>query len=103
MGGHPTSCFSAVEILTLLYHGGILMVRPKEPDWPDRDRFILSKSNAAPALYSVLARAGFFPVGLAPRAKMTKPVRKGALITWDDVLLDEASAVVKLRRQQNEL
>jgi transketolase len=60
MGGHPTSCFSAVEILTLLYHGGILKVRPKEPEWPDRDRFILSKGHAAPALYSVLARAGYF-------------------------------------------
>jgi transketolase len=62
MGGHPTSCFSAVEILTVLYLGGILRVRPGEPDWPDRDRFILSKGHAAPALYSVLARAGYFPV-----------------------------------------
>jgi transketolase len=61
MGGHPTSCFSAVEILVTLYLGGRLAVRPKEPEWPDRDRFILSKGHAAPALYSVLARAGFFP------------------------------------------
>lgn len=62
MGGHPTSCFSVVEILVTLYLGGILSVRPREPEWPDRDRFILSKGHAAPALYSVLARAGFFPL-----------------------------------------
>jgi len=62
MGGHPTSCFSTVEILTVLYLGGILSFRPKEPEWPDRDRFILSKGHAAPALYAVLARAGYFPL-----------------------------------------
>jgi transketolase len=62
MGGHPTSCFSTVEILTVLYLGGVLRCRPKEPSWPDRDRFILSKGHAAPALYSVLARAGYFDV-----------------------------------------
>jgi transketolase len=62
MGGHPTSCFSTVEILTVLYLGGILSYRPDEPEWPDRDRFILSKGHAAPALYAVLARAGYFPL-----------------------------------------
>jgi transketolase len=61
-GGHPTSCFSVVEILCALYFGGVLMYRPRQPEWPDRDRFILSKGHAAPALYSVLARAGYFPV-----------------------------------------
>ena len=61
MGGHPTSCFSAVEILTVLYFGGVLQYRPDEPSWPERDRFILSKGHAAPALYAVLARAGYFP------------------------------------------
>jgi len=62
MGGHPTSCFSAVEILTVLYLGGILRFKSDEPTWPERDRFILSKGHAAPALYAVLARAGFFPL-----------------------------------------
>ncbi len=61
MGGHPTSCFSVVEILTALYLGGVLRYRPHEPSWPGRDRFILSKGHAAPALYAVLARAGYFP------------------------------------------
>jgi len=59
-GGHPTSCFSVVEILTVLYFAGILSFRPREPGWADRDRFILSKGHAAPAFYSVLARAGYF-------------------------------------------
>jgi transketolase len=61
MGGHPTSCFSTVEILTVLYFGGVLRYRPDDPSWPERDRFILSKGHAAPALYAVLARAGYFP------------------------------------------
>ncbi len=61
MGGHPTSCFSTVEILAALYFGGVLRYRPDDPSWPERDRFILSKGHAAPALYAVLARAGYFP------------------------------------------
>ncbi|MEJ2351025.1 MAG: transketolase [Anaerolineales bacterium] len=58
--GHPSSSFSAVEILTALYFGGLLNYRPKEPWWPERDRFIMSKGHAAPLLYAVLARAGYF-------------------------------------------
>ena len=58
--GHPSSSFSAVEILTALYFGGILNYRPDEPWWPERDRFIMSKGHAAPLLYAVLARAGYF-------------------------------------------
>ena len=62
MGGHPTSCFSTVEILVTLYLGGVLRYRALQPGWPGRDRFILSKGHAAPALYAVLARAGYFPL-----------------------------------------
>lgn len=58
--GHPSSSFSAVEILTALYFGGLLNYRPEEPWWPERDRFIMSKGHAAPLLYAVLARAGYF-------------------------------------------
>jgi len=58
--GHPSSSFSAVEILTALYFGGILRYRSQDPGWPERDRFILSKGHAAPLLYSVLARASYF-------------------------------------------
>lgn len=58
--GHPSSCFSATEILTVLYFTGILRYRPLEPHWPGRDRFILSKGHAAPLLYAVLACAGYY-------------------------------------------
>ena len=60
--GHPTSSLSAVEMVTALYFGGVLRFDPKEPHWPERDRFILSKGHAAPLLYAVLAEAGYFPV-----------------------------------------
>lgn len=60
--GHPSSCFSSVEIVTVLYFGGILKYRPSDPWWPERDRFIMSKGHAAPLLYAALARAGYFEV-----------------------------------------
>ncbi len=59
--GHYMSSFSCVEILVALYFHE-LSCKPEDPAWPDRDRFILSKGHASPALYAVLARAGFFPV-----------------------------------------
>jgi transketolase len=59
--GHPSSSLSAVEIVTALYFGGFLRYEAKNPHWPDRDRFILSKGHAAPVLYAALAEAGFFP------------------------------------------
>jgi len=58
--GHPSSSFSAVEILTVLYFGGILRYKPHKPLWHGRDRFIISKGHGAPLLYAVLARAGYF-------------------------------------------
>ena len=58
--GHPSSSFSSVEILTVLFFAGILRYRAEEPMWPERDRFIMSKGHAAPLLYAVLARAGYF-------------------------------------------
>ena len=59
--GHPSSSLSATEIVTALYFGGFLRHDPKNPHWPDRDRFILSKGHAAPVLYAALAQAGYFP------------------------------------------
>lgn len=58
--GHPSSSLSAIDILVALYFGGIMCYKPEQPDWIDRDRFILSKGHAAPALYAVLAEAGYF-------------------------------------------
>ncbi|HBG60510.1 MAG: hypothetical protein A2Y03_09985 [Omnitrophica WOR_2 bacterium GWF2_38_59] len=59
--GHVAPSFSCMEILVSLYYGGILRVNGKDHNWPDRDRFILSKGHAAPALYAILADLGFFP------------------------------------------
>jgi transketolase len=59
--GHPSSSLSAAEVFTALYFGGFLRHDPKNPHWPDRDRFILSKGHAAPLLYAALAEAGYFP------------------------------------------
>lgn len=58
--GHLSSSFSSVEILTALFFNGLLRYRSDEPLWPDRDRFIMSKGHAAPLLYAVLAKAGYF-------------------------------------------
>jgi transketolase len=58
--GHPSSSFSAVEIVTVLYFAGFLRYRAADPLWPQRDRFIMSKGHAAPLLYAALARAGYF-------------------------------------------
>lgn len=59
--GHPGGSLSAVEILTCLYFK-LMKHDPKDPAWPDRDRFVLSKGHAAPALYAVLAESGYFPI-----------------------------------------
>lgn len=59
--GHPGGSLSAADVLTALYFE-IMDVKPDEPDWPKRDRFVLSKGHAAPALYGVLAEKGYFPV-----------------------------------------
>ena len=59
--GHPGGSLSAADIITVLYFR-VLRHNPENPQWPDRDRFILSKGHAAPILYATLAEAGYFPV-----------------------------------------
>jgi transketolase len=59
--GHYGGSLSCVDILVCLYFSS-MKHRPNEPDWEDRDRFVLSKGHAAPALYAVLAEAGYFPI-----------------------------------------
>lgn len=59
--GHLTSSFSCVEILTVLYYGGILKYSPRDSEWDDRDYFLMSKGHASPALYAVLGDVGYFP------------------------------------------
>ena len=59
--GHPGGSLSCADILAALYFGGVLEHDPRNPQWEGRDRFILAKGHAAPALYAVLAQAGYFP------------------------------------------
>ena len=59
--GHPGGSLSSVEIATTLYWK-VLRHKPADPQWADRDRFILSKGHAAPLLYTVLAECGYLPV-----------------------------------------
>jgi transketolase len=59
--GHYGGSLSCVDILVGLYFAA-MKHRPQQPDWDNRDRCVLSKGHAAPALYAVLAEAGYFPV-----------------------------------------
>ena len=59
--GHPGGSLSAAEIVTALYFS-VLNVDPARPDWPERDRVVLSKGHGCPILYAALAKRGYFPV-----------------------------------------
>ncbi len=59
--GHPGGSLSAADVMAALYFH-FLRVDPENPQWPDRDRFVLSKGHACPALYAALAERGFFSV-----------------------------------------
>ena len=61
--GHYTSVFSAAEILAALYYR-VMRIRCGEPDWPERDRLVLSKGHVAVGVYPVLADLGFFDPAL---------------------------------------
>ncbi len=57
--GHPGGSLSATDVVTALYFR-VMRLDPKKPDWPDRDRFILSKGHACPVWYAALAERGYF-------------------------------------------
>lgn len=57
--GHPGGSLSAADMITALYFH-VMRIDSERPDWPDRDRFILSKGHACPAWYAALARRGYF-------------------------------------------
>lgn len=59
--GHPGGSLSGVDVMVALYFH-IMKHDSKRPDWPERDRFVLSKGHAAPALYAVLAESKYLPV-----------------------------------------
>jgi transketolase len=72
--GHYGSVFSAAEIFAVLYYH-VLRYDPRRPDWPDRDRFILSKGHAAVGLYPLLADLGFFdPAVLDTYTRLGSPL-----------------------------
>lgn len=60
--GHTGGDLSAADILATLYLGQILRVDPNAPQWPQRDRFVMSKGHCSGAFYSTLALRGFFPL-----------------------------------------
>jgi len=59
--GHVSSAFSCIEIVVALYYGGILRFNSHNPNWDERDRFIISKGHSGIAIYPILADLGFFP------------------------------------------
>ena len=63
--GHPGGSLSAADMFTYLYFKE-MRIRPEDPRWEDRDRFVLYKGHTAPGLYSTLANRGYFPVADLP-------------------------------------
>lgn len=59
--GHPGGSLSAADLVAALYWH-FMRLRPEEPRWPDRDRFVLCKGHACPVIYAALALRGFYPV-----------------------------------------
>lgn len=59
--GHPGGSLSVADLLTVLYFH-TMQIDPSQPQWPERDRLVLSKGHAAPALYASLAMRGYFPI-----------------------------------------
>ena len=74
--GHPAPSLSAADIITALYFN-VMNVRPGDPRWEDRDRFILSKGHAAPALYAALACKGFFSKEHYPTLRKLNSILQG--------------------------
>lgn len=59
--GHLGGALSVADALAVLY-GGMMKIDPKKPDWPERDKLVMSKGHAGPAVYSVLVLKGYFPM-----------------------------------------
>lgn len=74
--GHPGGSLSVADMLTYLYFVE-MKVDPKNPQWPDRDRFVLSKGHTAPALYSVLAQKGYFSTEELKKLRHTGALLQG--------------------------
>ncbi len=78
--GHPGGSLSEIDLLVALY-GTVLNVRPNEPSWSDRDRFVLSKGHASPGMYALLADLGFISHEAISRISSTSAVsRKNSMV-----------------------
>ena len=74
--GHPGGSLSIADVLTYLYFNK-MNIDPKNPEKADRDRFVLSKGHAAPALYSVLANRGYFDIELLKTLRQIGSILQG--------------------------
>ena len=75
--GHPGGSLSCTDILTALYFGGVMEHDPEQPKWEDRDRFVLAKGHAAPALYAVLGEKGYFDTEEFKRFRQLHSILQG--------------------------
>jgi len=74
--GHPGGSLSAADIVAALYWS-VMHIRPQQPDWPDRDRFILSKGHACPVLYTALLLKGYFAAAHLNRLRQIDGILQG--------------------------
>ncbi|MCP1224232.1 transketolase [Sebaldella sp. S0638] len=74
--GHPGGSLSLIDILAVLYFEK-MNINPKNPNWSERDRLVLSKGHAAPALYAVLAEKGYFPHEELSKLRKNKHMLQG--------------------------
>ena len=74
--GHPGGSLSIAELLSYLYFKE-MNVKPEDPKWADRDRFVLSKGHTAPALYAALAEKGYFSPDLLKTLRQTDSILQG--------------------------
>lgn len=74
--GHPGPALSIADIVAALYFD-VLRIDPQRPDWPERDRLILSKGHACPVVYAALAHRGYFPVEALPSLRCLHSMLQG--------------------------
>lgn len=74
--GHPGPSLSCADLVTALYFSA-MNVDPADPRWPGRDRLILSKGHACPAVYAALARKGYFDLDELPRLRSLGSILQG--------------------------
>lgn len=74
--GHPGPSLSVADIVTALYFE-LMRIDPQNPDWSDRDRLILSKGHACPAVYAALARKGYFALEELSRLRFLDSMLQG--------------------------